>query len=923
MSVHRGSGCLILILAADALAAPSSRPGKTMGTFVCDRLQDTTFQFGGEMGRRITANVDNWLLRACHANPGMLEMFRIRDRKPVPQLVPWAGEFAGKYLISAVQARRMVDDPRLDEHLRWFIPELIATQADDGYLGPFPKDERLLGHWDLWGHYHCMLGLMMWYEDTGDRAARQCAIRASDLVCKTYLNTDRRPIQAGSPEMNLAMIHVLGWIHRATGDEKYLQMMRVFEKDFEQAGDYVRQGLAGVDFYRTPKPRWESLHDVQGLTELFSITGDTDYKTALLNLWRSMVRYDRHNTGGFTTNEAAIGNPYSPGAIETCCTTAFVALTIDALRLSGDPKAADELELSTWNSVLGSQHPSGRWWTYNTPMDGHRPASAHTIVFQARVGTPELNCCSVNGPRGIGALSEWALMQDDRGVLINYYGPMQADTTLRSGAKLRIEQKTSYPVDGHVAIAIGPVEPVKQSVRLRIPAWSARTIVAVNGEKVGGVKPGTYLPIDRTWRTGDRIDLDLDMSIRTWVGDGACSNKVSLYRGPLLLAYDQHHNPFDADEVPPIDVKDLAYAKQACAGQFPPLVLLRFKGADGREVNLCDFATAGAYGTEYRSWLPAINTPPPPFYLRQPAEGARIPAGPNKFEWTGARRVKDRTYALTVSTDKTMDAAVVRAPDLTRPWCVVREKLEPGRTYYWHVTAVNAAGTSPAKLGPRAFTVDASLKNDLVDNPALSDFREDGLVTASPLDGDGKPTYGYVVEARNVQPAADRHGNANRAVALTGNGMLRYGIPYFPEKDYTVTAWVCPLAIPAKGITQGFSAWCRGMDDPLRLTFEDGKVHARIEAGSVWGTKGAPVTLGQWLHVAAVKDGPSLSLYINGKLFDKTAAPKVVHSDAQDFALGANPHFTGNEYFTGRIDDFAFYAKALSAEEVAEVFAKK
>ena len=44
-----------------------------------------------------------WLLPAPHANPGMLEMFRDRDRKPCADMVPWAGEFAGKYLTRAVQ----------------------------------------------------------------------------------------------------------------------------------------------------------------------------------------------------------------------------------------------------------------------------------------------------------------------------------------------------------------------------------------------------------------------------------------------------------------------------------------------------------------------------------------------------------------------------------------------------------------------------------------------------------------------------------------------------------------------------------------------------------------------------------------------------------------------------------------------------
>jgi hypothetical protein len=78
-----------------------------------DKLQplasDARFKFGGVIGERVEANIDNWLLRAPVANPGMLEMFRARDRQPAPSLVPWAGEFAGKYLISCVQALRMSD----------------------------------------------------------------------------------------------------------------------------------------------------------------------------------------------------------------------------------------------------------------------------------------------------------------------------------------------------------------------------------------------------------------------------------------------------------------------------------------------------------------------------------------------------------------------------------------------------------------------------------------------------------------------------------------------------------------------------------------------------------------------------------------------------------------------------------------------
>ena len=168
------------------------------GQLVSEKPSKTHFVFGGPMGERIEANLENWLLRAPTANPGMTEMFHVRDRKPKPDLVPWAGEFVGKYLISAIQARRMTSSDDLDALIRRIIADLINCQADDGYLGPFTKEERLLGHWDLWGHYHWMLALMMWHEDTGDNEALSCVIRAADLVCRTYLDTDRQVLDAGS-----------------------------------------------------------------------------------------------------------------------------------------------------------------------------------------------------------------------------------------------------------------------------------------------------------------------------------------------------------------------------------------------------------------------------------------------------------------------------------------------------------------------------------------------------------------------------------------------------------------------------------------------------------------------------------------------------------------------------------------------------
>jgi uncharacterized protein len=488
------------------------------------------FNFSGEVRRRLEGLIDQWILPAPYSNPAILEMFRDRDRKPWRDMVPWAGEFAGKYLTHAVQIYRLVHSENLKTHLEWFVKELVGLQTKDGYLGPWPSGYELCGKapncsdgttWDAWGHYHTMLGLLLWYRQTGDQQALECARRIGDLLCRKFLNTGRRLVKTGSEEMNLAPIHSLCLLYQETGEQKYLDMAREIEKDFEipPAGDYIREALAGKEFFQTPKPRWESLHPILGIAELYYITGDDKYRRAFEHLWWSIVQYDRHNTGGFSSGEQATGNPYHLGAIETCCTIAWMAMSVEMLRLTGCSIVADELELSFLNSGIGMMNPSGRWVTYDTPMEGRRTASQHAIVFQSRPGQPELNCCSVNGPRAMGFLSDWAVMVHENEIFLNYYGPGSIKTKMPSGSAVTLIQQTDYPENDTVNLGIQLEQPEKFVLALRIPYWSARTQVRVNGQEIPEVSPGTYLKLDRTWSPGDRITIKFDFRPHFWVNE--------------------------------------------------------------------------------------------------------------------------------------------------------------------------------------------------------------------------------------------------------------------------------------------------------------------------------------------------------------------------------------------------------------------
>jgi DUF1680 family protein len=596
-------------------------------------------ELGGPVRDYLDAVTRNWLLPAPEANPAMLAMFADRDRAPYRDLLPWSGEFAGKYLTGATQVMQATGDSRLRTHLQGFVAELVTLQDADGYLGPFPMDRRLTGTapnvggkegwtWDAWGHYHMIIGLLAWSEVTGDPAALSAARRIGDLFCDSFLG-DKHPrlVDTGSTEMNLAPAHGLCLLFRKTGERRYLDLARQIVGEFAAldpagkplAGDYYRRGLAGEVFFRLPKPRWESLHPVMALAELARISPDVTFRKAFSNLWWSIARLDRHNNGGFSSGEQAQGNPYHQGAIETCCTIAWMAMTVELLKLTGDPIAADELELSTYNSALGLFSPTGRWSTYNTPMDGVRKANFHEIVFQSRPGSPELNCCSVNAARGLGLLSEWALLRDeaDGALTLNWYGPGRLSTRLAGGVGVRLEMETDYPRSGSVLIKVEPERECAFTLRLRIPHWSSHTKVRVNGESVPGVEPGTYVDLARTWRPGDVIVLELDMAPRIWAGEREAEGRASLYQGPILLTYDPRFNPGKPVDPPALDARQLELSPATWSGRQAPLVFVEARSPSG-SIFLCDFASAGFDGSAYRSWLRVDHARPTEFRRDRP-----------------------------------------------------------------------------------------------------------------------------------------------------------------------------------------------------------------------------------------------------------------------------------------------------------------
>jgi DUF1680 family protein len=431
----------------------------------------------------------------------------------------------------------------------------------------------------------------------------------ADLWCDVFGPGRRSIIRdiPGPDQCNLGIIAPLAWLYRLTGRPRYRELAQfvVAEIEAEYGPNWVT--LAGQGKHCDEMRGIHALEQLfvfEGLMDLSFITGDPRLREAMLHWWRDMTERERMAHGNLAPEELWHHQPHSPSWAETCVATAYIRFSLQVLYATADPRIADRIEEATLNAYFGAQRPDGVLWAYPVPVNGTRPFG----WYELKPEDPDLGCCFTYALTGMGLIPRWASMVaagDEPALVTHYYGPGASAATV-GDVNVRIEQDTRYPCEPEVTLHIRPDRPAEFAVWLRIPDWSTHTRAQVNGEPWLTVPPGKYLKLRRDWGPGDTVTLALDFTPRVVEGSGETSGRVAIYRGPLLLTLDQRFNPDDQSGQSPLEVAHLVLQPydQAVPGP-PPWVLFQAPTVDGREVILCDFASAGALGERYESWIVA------------------------------------------------------------------------------------------------------------------------------------------------------------------------------------------------------------------------------------------------------------------------------------------------------------------------------
>ncbi len=576
---------------------------------------DVQVKIGGYVGQRIDDCIEHRV--TAQDVDHLVEPFRHREEGRY-----WQSEFWGKWVQGAIGSYRYNQDPELYRIIAESVDAMIATQTEDGYIGNYHPDKQLQ-RWDIWGRKYTTLGMIAWYDLTGEKKALDAACKVIDhlmtQVGPGLKDISKTAIYRGMPSSSV--LEPVVYLYNRTGDKRYLDFAEYIAGQFETpdgAKLISRADVPVAERFPHPEKWWseengmkayEMMSCYEGILELYKVTKNPVYLHAVERTVAHIIEEEINIAGSGSSFEcwyygAARQTLPTYHTMETCVTFTWMQLCNRMLEFTGSPLYADQIEKTMYNALLASMKDDGTQIAKYSPLEGYRTEGEEQCKMH-------INCCNANGPRAFAMIPQFAYKVTDKNLKINYYGESSAEFSLGRNA-VSVTQETEYPKTGDITIGINPKKAAEFTVSLRIPSWSEKVKVSVNGEEVAGIMAGSYLDINRKWNKGDRIEICLDMRAKV-VEQNNCQ---AIVRGPIVMARDTRFNDGFIDEtsiiqsaggyveLTPVESPDFAWMTFTA----PMVMGTDLEAKEGpRNIHFCDFASAGNSwdrAVRYKVWLP-------------------------------------------------------------------------------------------------------------------------------------------------------------------------------------------------------------------------------------------------------------------------------------------------------------------------------
>ena len=466
-----------------------------------------------------------------------------------------------------------------DEKLKNYIDSVLVivagAQEPDGYLYTArtmnPKHPHEWAGSKRWekveelSHEFYNLGHMLeaavaHYQATGQRNFLDIAIRYADCVIREVGPNPGQVVRVPGhqiAEMGLAKLYLV------TGDKKYLDQAKFFldyRGKTEHRDPYNQTHLPVLEQKEAVGHAVRATYMYAGMADVAALTGDQGYIHAIDTIWDNIVSKKMYITGGIgSTNDGeAFGANYElPNATaynETCAAIGMVYVNHRLFLLHGDSKYYDVLERTLYNGLISGVSLEGDAFFYPNPLEVRKERKYQR---QAWFGCA---CCPSNISRFIPSLPGYVYAVKDNDVYVNLF--MGNTSTLQvNGKPVTLKQETAYPYSGEVKLVI---EEANQpfTMKVRIPGWArneampsdlyafadglqSQYSVKINGEVIKTELQQGYCSISRDWKTGDVVELSLDLQPRLVKANNqveADRGRVAVQCGPIVYCAESPDN---------------------------------------------------------------------------------------------------------------------------------------------------------------------------------------------------------------------------------------------------------------------------------------------------------------------------------------------------------------------------------------------
>ena len=445
------------------------------------------------------------------------------------------GHYAGGHYLSACALMyATTGDEDLKANANTVVAELGKCQKGlkGGYLSAFPVEffDRLRDRERVWAPFYTihkiMAGTLDMYVHCGNEQALDITEKMAGWVAGytqpfSYNHTQRiLGTEFGG------MGEVLSNLYAVTGKDYYLEVAQRFDKKvfFDPLAAH-RDELKGLHV-NTHIPQ------VIAAARYYELTGDRRYRDIAEYFWDEVVSERSYCTGGTSNGESWNTDPgklaaeLSTNTTECCCAYNMMKLTRHLFGWSPDARLMDYYERALFNHRLGTINPEDGTMMYYLPL-----ASGYWKTF----GKPfdSLWCCTGTGSEEYAKLTDTIYFHDDDSLYVNLY----IDSELEWQEKgIRLRQETRFPEQQSTAFTITTKTPAQLAINVRIPYWAQGGSVKINGATLPAfASPGSYLSLNRVWKTGDRIELNLPMGLHIDRMPDDETVQAVMY-GPLVLA---------------------------------------------------------------------------------------------------------------------------------------------------------------------------------------------------------------------------------------------------------------------------------------------------------------------------------------------------------------------------------------------------